>query len=300
MAVSADGLLKRLDRNLNKSQVGRMRHLQNLYSDQDQRITAMANMQPKDRQQPAKDIQKYEQDIEEELLDRKDYQAKARDLIRDLKNLNRTKPLSSAQMQRLQNLEQDYVRVDRQIANFETDFNQQKQDFRNKFHAHPPTKSMGMLRHAWDWTFEGLSFHESSRGAYFTISGQSKRNPYTGNKDPTDEQIRESILRLVKEQGVSTIYCYYGSDIDPQLTMRTKKILSDMMKPGHTLQGYNVAVSDTRMPDLEPWRWDNPFTRLSHKWDTWSENRAATKADKKAIRDEERSPIAQSLNPFPW
>lgn len=299
--TNPDVSLKKLERILNL-QSGRMRQMQNTWGDQDQRIAAMVNLKPKDRDQPVKDIQKYEQELEEELQDRKDYQAKAHALIRDLRNRhdNRTVLLSPQQLQRLQNFERDYNAMDGQITNFENDFNQQKQDFRNKFRQNPPAEDFGMLRHAWDWTFMGLSCHEAYRGTYFTISGQSKRNPYTGRKEPTDEQIRETLQRLVREEGQSNIYCYYGNDIDPQLTMRTKRILGSMMQPGHILHGYNVAVSDTRMPDLEPWRWDNPATRLSHKWDTWKENRAETKANAKAIKEEDRSPISRALNPLSW
>lgn len=295
-----DDSLRKLDKILTRLQPGRMRQLQDMHRDQAQRIDDMVKLQPKDRQGPAHEIQQREEEIEQELEDRKEYQNKARGLITHLKNLDRKNPLSSPQLQRLQDLEQDCGRLDRQVGNFQKDFEEQKREFREKFHLNPPTESLGTLRHMWDWTCMGLSCHEGSGGSYFTIAGQGRRNPYTGRKDPTDEQIRESLLRLVKEEGSSTIYCYYGNDIDSQLTTRTKKILRDMMQPGHILQGYNVGVSDARMPDLEPWRWDNPFTRLSHTWDSWWENRAARKADAKQIKQENSSPIVQSMNPFSW
>lgn len=159
----------------------------------------------------------------------------------------------------------------------------------------------GKLRHSWNYMFGGLSLVESGRGNYFRVTGKGDENPYTGERMPSDKQLKEMILRLVKEEGCDTLYAYKGNHIDPQLTGRMKSMLSRMMRPGHVLEGYDVQVSDNRMPGLESWRGTNfltrPFAQAVRNYQDGKEERAYQKEERKAIAEENRSPWAPKL---PW
>ena len=134
----------------------------------------------------------------------------------------------------------------------------------------------------------GLGLKETDRGDYFNITAAGDRNPYTGQKMLSDRQLREVILRLVKEQNAAMIYCYKGNEIDPQLTQRAQKMLIDMMQPGHILEGFQVSVSKTRMEELEPWKRDNFLTRYFHDRTLGKDDKAFKKADKIERKTEDR------------
>jgi hypothetical protein len=153
----------------------------------------------------------------------------------------------------------------------------------------------GLTRRFFDHAFMGIRLKETIRGDYFNITASGQMNPYTGMRTMSDRQLRETILRLVKQQtekGVSdiTLYCYHGNKIDQQLTQRAKGMVMNMSFPGHVLDGFQVRVSPSRMKELEPWRSDNALTRAFNKLQKWNDDRLLEKADRKEIKGEKRYP----------
>ena len=292
--ITIDGQLRRLERLQNVVQWGRFQEFDEVFEKQREDLGAFAKLnkplskltsqEQTRRNQLDQAMQQRVPDMEQFLQDADERQKLQKKMITDLGGAT----LSPAQQTWLERLKKRKDDLDDELEERQSNTQQIEEVRQRKLKQTP--ESLGMLRHAWGSTFGGLSFYETDRGDYFKITGRGDKNPYTGERTPSDKQIRETILRLVKEQGCDTIYCYKGNKIDPQLTSRTRQILSEMQQSGHILEGQRVSVSTSRMEDVEPWRRDNFLTRYFHDRATNSDHEKALKADAKDIKKEKLSP----------
>lgn len=253
-------------------------------------------------------MEQRENDMQRQLRDLGHFEQREGRIIQRINNMAQANPLGASDqllLDRIEERRQDYA--DR-ISELNDHYNEQKDILLRKRGAVPEGSQRGWLGRKFDKYAGGLGLEESEDGVFYRITGKGDVNPYTGERMPSDRQIRETIKRLVLEQGCTTLYAYKGNKIDPQLTQRMKAILMDMKYPGHVLEGHqNVRVSSQLMTELEPWRADNPLTNAFHKVALWKQDRSTRRADEGSILEENRgllNPLSgrglKDLNPFNW
>ncbi len=282
----------------------RLQHLDRIQRDQDTEMQRIAQnldeVNPLDRKKALQRFNNGLHEQREELSVNRQMMKRQLELV----GLIGQQSLSPADKILFDRLEKEQKDQQLFLTRLEEEENRQTKNFKklqDDMGENPYTENLpgGKLRHAWDYTLGGLNLKESDRGNYFRVTSKGDKNPYTGERMPSDKQLRETILRLVKEEGCDTLYAYKGNHIDPQLTSRMKGILSSMMRPGHVLEGYDVRVSDNRMPELEPWRGTSFLTRsfaqASRDFQDWKEERAYKKEERKTIAAEDRLPWMPKL-----
>lgn len=170
----------------------------------------------------------------------------------------------------------------------------------HSLHADFKTSALG------EW-WRGVYSHGDEK--YFSFRPQGERDK-AGNRQISDKQLKEAISRLILEEGCTTIYCYRGNKIDPQLTARAEKALQEMMRPGHflhkRLKEFNdeearlaqeekrearfvvPRVSSSRMDTFEPFRKGitGMIGRVFDPLVRWNDERKSIKGDKKVEKKE--------------